>query len=139
MVPVSMPRPAPGLTLLELVIALAVVALLALLAWPGHADSLRKARRADALRAAAQVQQAQEAWLGNQRRYADQVTALSLPATSPGGHYALALSAADATGYTLTLSAVAGKPQAADGGCTVLTLTVRRGQASAAPAACWGA
>lgn len=137
MVQASCPRPTAGFTLLELVITLAVLALLAGLAWPSYADSVRKGRRSDALRAAAQVQQAQERWLGNRLRYTDQLTDLGLVAASPAGHYSLALSAASATGYVLTVTAATGRSQAADTGCTSLTVTVLRGQASYAPAACW--
>ena len=138
MVQVSPTRPKTGFTLLELAIALAVLALLVPLAWPSYTESVRKGRRSDAVRAATQVQQAQERWLGNRLRYTDQLADLGLPAASPAGHYTLALSAASATGYTLTVTAATGKPQAADSGCTSLTITVLRGQASYAPAACWG-
>lgn len=138
MVQVSPPRPAAGFTLVELAIALAVAALLAAAAWPHFADSVRKGRRADALRAATQVQQAQERWLGNQGRYTDRLADLGLGAASPAGHYALALSGASATAYTLTVSAASGGAQAADAGCTVLTVSVQRGQAGFAPAGCWG-
>ena len=137
MVQVPSPRPATGLTLLELVIALAVMAMLAAAAWPSFADSVRKGRRTDALQASTRVQQAQERWLGNQLRYTDQLADLGLATASPGGHYTLALSAASATAYTLTVSAASGGAQAADAGCTVLTVSVLRGQASYAPAACW--
>ncbi len=137
MVQASSTRPTTGFTLVELVIALAMLALLVPLAWPSYADSVRKGRRSDAVRAATQVQQAQERWLGNRLRYTDQLTDLGLPAASPAGHYTLALAAASATGYTLTVTAATGKPQAADTGCTSLTVTVLRGQASYAPAGCW--
>jgi type IV pilus assembly protein PilE len=128
---------ARGLTLLELVIAVAVVGILVAVALPSFLNQLRQTRRADALDAAAALQQAQERWRANNISYATSVTPLGVSKNSPGGYYTLAISDASATGYTLTLAAVAGTSQASDAGCATLTVTVVKGVPTTAPAPCW--
>jgi len=122
-----------GLTLVEVVIVLAVVALLAAIAWPMYQDSVRKARRADAVAALTAVQQAQERWRGNRAAYTLELSALptasppglGLPALSANGHYVITIDAASATGYTVT--ATARGSQADDNGCQRLRIRVDGG------------
>jgi len=143
------PRPAcrrcrsrvTGFTLVELMIALAVVAILATVALPSYQSSVRKSRRADVVDATTAVFQAQERYRANNPLYAAtfaELNAASL-ATSKGGYYTLALSAVTATGYTLTASAVAGKGQDKDTGCTALTAAVTNGSVTYPDAQlkCW--
>ena len=56
---------------------------------------------------------------------------------SPDGYYSLALSNVSATGFTVTATAVAGKSQNDDTGCTAMTLTVAGLAMSKMPATCW--
>jgi type IV pilus assembly protein PilE len=148
----TLSTPVRGFTLLELMIALAVAAVLATLATPGFMEPVRKARRLEAVEALAQVQLAQERWRSRCPCYAANLEAaaqgcpasacaadsgLALPALSRGGLYALALSEASPAGYTLTASAVSGRSQAADGDCARLVVTVRQGVGSHTPASCW--
>lgn len=127
-----------GFTLMELVIVLAVLALLAAIAWPSYMSSLRQSRRVDAMDAVVRAQQAQERWRATQASYSSVLADLGLAAVSPAGYYALALSAASETAYTLTATAVSGRSQAADTGCAVLTVVVTRGNAVFGQPACWG-
>jgi len=128
----SRPR---GFTLIEALIVMAVLAILAAIAIPAYQDSVRKARRADAVAALTAVQQAQERWRSNRAAYTAELTALptatppglGLPPHSPNGHYTLAIDEATATGYTITATAVAGGSQAADAGCQRLRIRVDRG------------
>lgn len=60
---------ARGFTLIELMIAVAVVAVIVALALPSFKGSVQKSRRADAIAAFAGVQQAQERWRGNNPAY----------------------------------------------------------------------
>jgi type IV pilus assembly protein PilE len=85
-----------------------------------------------------QIQAAQERFRTNNASYAATVAALSQPATSSQGNYALAVSGASATGYTATATAQA--KQAGDSACGAITVTVAAGNAMTyGPSnACWG-
>jgi type IV pilus assembly protein PilE len=128
---VTAPRRAAGFTLIELMIALAVAAILAAIAGPAFFDQMRKSRRAEAITALAQLQQAQERWRSTNAEYAPAAqlsTGLGVPATTtPGGYYTIAITAADATSYVATATAVSGKSQASDSGCTVMAVRMQGG------------
>jgi len=135
---VSAPIPRPrGFTLLELLIALAVVGILVGIAYPSYQGSVRKSRRADAADAATAVLQAEESWRANNATYTGTLANINVAATSGGGYYSLALSAVSGTGYTLSFTPVSGKGQGSDSGCTAMTVTVANGSPTYAPAACW--
>lgn len=124
-----------GFTLIELAIAVAIVALLASIALPGFLDSLRKSRRSEAFAALTAVQQAQERWRANNATYSADLTGqLQLPAVTAKGNYAIAITAATATGHTVQATVRGG--QAGDTACAVMALqavagTIRYGSASA--------
>lgn len=130
-------RPA-GFTLIELMVVLAVAAILAAIALPAYQQSVRKGRRTDAIDATAAIQQAQERWRANNVTYtADISDDLNLATTSKGGYYSLSISGATGSGYTLSATAVTGKGQDGDTGCSTLTVTVTNGSAVQGPTDCW--
>jgi type IV pilus assembly protein PilE len=119
-------RRSRGFTLIELMIAVAVVAILAAVALPSYLDSVRKGRRAEAFQAISAVQQAQERYRGNHPAYAASLSDLpgSLPSTTPSGYYGISLSGTSATDYIVTAAAVSGTSQANDGPCAQLRVRV---------------
>ncbi|BAL25515.1 type IV pilin protein [Azoarcus sp. KH32C] len=130
-----------GFTLIELMIAMVVVAILAAVAIPSYMDSIRKSRRADATTSLTKLQLAQETWRLNHSTYTGTLSDLGLTSTSSDGYYTIGITSgtASATGYTATAAAVSGKSQANDSGCTTITLTVSSGgnTISNTPATCW--
>jgi type IV pilus assembly protein PilE len=133
-------------------VVLAVAAILAWIALPSYLASISKSRRADVVSAVVQVQQAQERYRANQVVYGSTflvaggsfagIGASGEPGavasyTSPGGYYTLALSGASAASYTVTATAVPGKGQDRDTGCTVLTAAFSFGVSKNTPANCW--
>ncbi len=115
-------------------VVVAVIGILAAVALPSFLDSIRKGRRADAVAALTQVQQAQERWRANLSTYADNTkltvappAGLGLSDTTTGGYYQLALSDVTASGYTVTATAKSGTFQASDSACQKLVLRLAGG------------
>jgi type IV pilus assembly protein PilE len=133
---------ARGFTLIELMIVVAIVAIIAAVALPSYFGSVRKSRRADAITALNQIAQAQERWRANNASYTTVLTNAGLNVPNPSsGYYTLAVSSVSGTGYTAT--ATAAGAQLKDTTCTSMTLTMAAGTFSytAVPAAnankCW--
>ena len=134
-----------GWTLSELLIALAILALLLGLALPSHQQQQRQARRADA-RAGLQI-----LWLDQARhrslhgRFAADLASLGWTSDrSPQGHYRLQITEAGTD--TLVAEAWPEGPQARDEACTPLRLSQREAatlrlssgaSTDADPGRCW--
>src|SRR5512138_3670893 len=120
-----------GFTLIELMIVVAVMTVIALVALPSYQDSVRKSRRADAMGALTQLQQAQERYRGQNPTYASAMasapTPTPWPSQSPEKHYDLTIDAFSSTGYTMSATARAGSPQFADTKCRSLSVKMDRG------------
>lgn len=126
-------RPARGFTLIELMIAVAIVAIIGAVALPAFLDSMRKSRRTEAFTAISAVQQAQERHRSNNNSFAPDLATLGITSatTTPAGYYTLAVSTDVGTAgvqYTVSAVAVAGKSQANDGDCARLAARVNGGQ-----------
>jgi type IV pilus assembly protein PilE len=145
-------RAATGFTLVELMIAVAILGLLSALAWPMLQDAVHRSRRADAMSALAMIQQAQERWRANNPEYKASLTGLTGgdAARSPDQHYDLSLvddGLDRRTGYTARATARSGSPQGSDTRCQWLQVTVNGGSiaytssgsggVNAAPDPCW--
>ena len=122
----SMPR---GFSLIELMIAIAVVGLLTAVAWPSFMESVRKSRRSEALAAMAAIQQAQERWRASHPSYTSAWSDLAASSATPKGYYTLAMSTPaapdDRIGYDLI--ATAARSQADDTPCRMMAVELRRG------------
>lgn len=129
---VTRPR---GFTLIELMMALAVLAIIVSLALPGYQASIRKSRRADGKSAITQAAQALERCYTQYGAYNDGNCAAVFPWNSTDGHYTVTVVR---TPTTFTLTAAPQGTQAADTSCPSYTLNHRgdRGP-SPDPNRCW--
>lgn len=106
-----------GFTLIELMIVVAIAAVLASMALPSFEGHLQRARRADALVAVMHIQAAQERFRGNGTSYGS-LSEIGVAANSPAAHYVVRAEAYDADGYEVL--ATASGVQARDTGCRYL-------------------
>jgi type IV pilus assembly protein PilE len=123
-----------GFSLIELMITLAIVAVLASIAYPSFMDSLRKSRRSDAVAALVRVQHAQERFRANNANYSGGFDAtgadtalLPMSNASPDGHYTLSIANSNAISYTVVATANSNSPQAADHRCASLQVQIQVG------------
>ncbi len=118
-----------GFTLVELLIVVAIAAILAAVALPVYVEQVRKGRRSDAVAALSAIQQAQERFRANNPSYADQLITLGFAsAYSPKEYYALELADVSNTGYTVSASAVTGRAQAGDSKCARMAVRLQAGR-----------
>jgi type IV pilus assembly protein PilE len=133
----SVGRKGAGFTLLELLIVVAVISILAAIAFPSYRSYTLTARRVDGQASLQRVLLEQEKWRANHATYASSLTDLGMGSGSADGHYTLALSGVTGTGFTATATAATGGSQTADTACAAMTLTLNELTVTNAPAACW--
>lgn len=133
---------ARGFTLIELVITMAIVAILATIAVPAYTDSVRKGKRGQAKTDLAQVAQMMERCYTAANTYVGCVPGNVLPAAlavSPSQGtpaYNLALSAVARTTYTVTATKTGGQVSDSCGNLS-LTHTGAKAVSAGTVANCW--
>jgi type IV pilus assembly protein PilE len=119
-----------GFTLIELMIVVAVIGILATIAYPSYQDSIRQARRIEAQSVMLDIQLLQEKYRVNHVSYGS----LADLGSFSSDYYTFAISGTTASAYTITATAKTGTSQVSDTGCSAMTLN----QASAkTPDSCW--
>lgn len=128
-------RTTRGFTLLELMIAVLIVAILAAIAYPSYQSYLARAYRSEAYTALNQWANLQEQYFLDQRRYAGDMSSLGAPANplvTTAGRYSVQTAATE-TGFTLTATALDNQ-LTLDRACSTLTLS---SDGVRAPEDCW--
>lgn len=137
---------AAGFTLIEVIVAMAIVAILAMIAIPAYQEHVQRAHRVDATAALLRIQNQQEKYYLDNNSYTDQLSELGITSTK-NGYYTLALT--DATeaelvaGYVATATATSTGPQHADTECRTFSInangvkTAKDADGNDNTGACW--
>lgn len=92
-----------GFTLIELMITVAIVAILAAVAYPSYLKHVARSKRSAVQGFLLEASAAEQRYLLDARQYAGSLTALSMTVpSSVSGSYSIAVSAPTATTFTLT-------------------------------------
>lgn len=135
-----------GVTLIELMTVIVVLAILASIAVPSYRRYLIRAQRSEATTALLQLQAAQEKFYLQNNAYTDNVAdpppaGLGLAATTERGFYDIAVTLDDADqAYEATATPVAGGGQSDDTQCTGFSVTNTGQRDAAGPGGldhCW--
>lgn len=125
-----------GFTLVELLIALVIIAVLAAVALPSYREYTMKSRRSSAIAALTAVAQAQERWRSNRASYSNSLSSLGFASsTTSDGNYELTLSglgepAQYVSGFQVKAQAKNSGNQANDVRCSVMVMRMEGGRLS---------
>lgn len=120
---VQPPRRQAGITLIELMIVVVIIAVLGALAVPSYRDYVVRNNRSEAITQLLELASCQEKVYIKINRYDGTRCGLNGGLTTPNGHYNITIATADAD-QTFTLTATPQGAQATDdAGCGNLTLT----------------
>ena len=131
-----MRRKNAGVTLIELMITVGIVAILAAIAYPSYQAQIRKSHRTEGKSELMQIAQQLERCYTTSNTYAG-CASVALPRNTHSGYYQITAPTQSDTLYTL--NAAPQGAQAGDTTCGTLTLdqSGTKGSASADPTVCW--
>lgn len=121
-----------GVTLLELMITLVVLALIASIALPTYDTFVQRTRRSEAREALADLAARQEQFYLDNKTYATSLGDLGRDTTTANGYFAISIPSATVNAYSLR--ATAQGTQTKDTDCTTMTLTSLNAKT---PVDCW--
>lgn len=125
-----------GFTLIELMIAIAILGILVAVAYPSYTEHVLHSNRSEGMNELVRIANMQEQFFADSRRYAADLTELGFPGavfTTEKGLYQIRVSAAGARSFMLT--AVAQGVQAKDA-CATMSIN-QAGAKTASAQDCW--
>jgi len=132
-----------GMTLIELMTVIVIVAILGTVAVSSYRSYLIRTNRTEARMALLRVQAAQEKFFLQRNRYADNSelalappSGLGVPASTPSGQYSIAIGNYTTTTYTATATAGGGQ-LADDSACQTLSIDQNGARQPADSTGCW--
>ncbi|KTD02209.1 type IV pilin protein [Fluoribacter gormanii] len=128
-----------GFSLIELVIALAIIAILVLISMPSYFNYVMRSRRTEGINALNSIQLEEEKYRGQNTTYGTLADVWGGVTSTENGYYSLSATNNTATGYTLTATAQGSQANDTQNGvsCSTLTLTVNGLNTTRTPQACW--
>ena len=130
-----------GFTLIEIMITVAILAIVAAVAIPSYAGYVERGKRAEARTALLDIAARQERYYSNNRQYADQLSKLRMSGASENGYYALSLTPSGTSARaSQTFKATATPSGWTDDKCGNLSIdeTGAKTQSLGDRALCWG-
>ena len=125
-----------GVTLLELMIVLVIIAIIVAFAYPNYRDFTDRARRTEAKAILLEIAQNQERFYLQNNRYGSLAElGYAAPLMTDSGAYQVTVGANDANNFTATATYQLGGNEA--GKCLTLNIDGRGSQTSAPLADCW--
>lgn len=121
-----------GFTLIELMITVAIVGILAAIAYPSYQKYVLSSRRAEAQSEMFKIQLGLEKWRANNNAYSSDLS-VNTGFTGNTAYYTYSITDTSASTYTINADAQGSQTQ--DAGCTSLTLD--QSGAKTPSAGCW--
>lgn len=128
-----------GMTLLELIAALAIVSILTLISVSTYTTYVKKGRRIDAINDVLSISLAEEKYRMNNNTYGTLAQVWGGVTASPEGYYTVAISNVSGTAYTITATTQGSQVGDSENGtsCNTLTLSFSSGVITKSPSICW--
>lgn len=131
-------RESDGFTLVELLITVAISAIILVVAIPSYNAYITKSNRADGINTLLAISLAEERYRSSNSQYGT-LAQVGGASVSPQGKYTISVSSVSATGYTISATAQGSQTGDSENGvtCSPLQLTLSNGTLTKTPAACW--
>ncbi|MCH9770233.1 MAG: prepilin-type N-terminal cleavage/methylation domain-containing protein [Gammaproteobacteria bacterium] len=128
-----------GFSIMEIMIAITIVAILIAIAFPSYQEYIHKSHRIEGIHTLLAIQLAEEKYRVNNASYGSLTDVWGGVTSSENGYYNLSISNLSATSYTLTATATGDQAQDSEGAtsCASLVISYSNGITSKTPAACW--